>query len=172
VQDQVALRRIAAAKIKNDLYALNGPTSTTRTCIANSVCVNKEDLWHVRLAHPPIRKMHDIMKYYAYVDVNKKPMPCGVCHSSRQKKLPYNKSVHIAYVVFDLVNVDIWGPLSIPSIQGHKFFLTVVDDHNWHTWIFFLKAKSETSNLVKSFVAMIETQYKKTIKCIRSDNGP
>lgn len=32
--------------------------------------------------------------------------------------------------------------------------------------------KSETSDLVKSFVTLIQTHFHKTIKIIRSDNGP
>ena len=35
-----------------------------------------------------------------------------------------------------------------------------------------MKTKSEASNLVRSFVNLIENQHKTTIKCIISDNGP
>jgi hypothetical protein len=35
-----------------------------------------------------------------------------------------------------------------------------------------MKSKSETSNTVRQFVAMIKTQYDKNVKCIKSDNGP
>nr|KYP58589.1 Copia protein [Cajanus cajan] len=52
---------------------------------------------------------------------------------------------------FDLIHVDLWGPYSIPSIHGHKYFLTIVDDHSRYTWIsFFLKLKSETKNFFSS----------------------
>jgi hypothetical protein len=35
-----------------------------------------------------------------------------------------------------------------------------------------MKNKFETSNIVKSFVSIIETQYETCVKRIRSDNGP
>jgi len=38
--------------------------------------------------------------------------------------------------------MDIWGPLAITYVDGHKYFLTVVDDFSRHTWIFLLKTKS------------------------------
>jgi hypothetical protein len=60
-------------------------------------------------------------------------MPCDVCHVSKQKINPYNSCDNVAVSVFDLVHFDIWGPLSIPSILGHRYFLTVVDDHSKHT---------------------------------------
>jgi len=32
------------------------------------------------------------------------------------------------------------------------FFLTIVDDHTRHTWIYLMKNKSETINLLSNFV--------------------
>lgn len=43
-----------------------------------------------------------------------------------QPTFPLSSSVNLH--AFDLVHVDIWGPLSIPSFHGHKYFLTIVDD--------------------------------------------
>ena len=68
--------------------------------------------------------------------------------------------------------MDIWGPLSITSLLGHRYFLTIVDDKSRNTWVYPMKNKSETSCLIKSFVSMIETQFNIKIKSIRSDNGP
>jgi hypothetical protein len=67
--------------------------------------------------------------------------------------------------------MDIWGPLSIPSISGFKYFLTIVDDKSRFTWIYLMKLKSETSILIQNFVKMIHTQFNAKVKCIRSDNG-
>ena len=35
------------------------------------------------------------------------------------------------------IPVDIWGPFHIASVNGHRFFLTIVDDHSRFTWFFF-----------------------------------
>nr|KYP55041.1 Retrovirus-related Pol polyprotein from transposon TNT 1-94 [Cajanus cajan] len=72
---------------------------------------------------------------------------------------------------FDLIHVDLWGPYSIPFVHGHKYFLTIVDDHSRYTWIFPLKLKSETSKILQNFVSLIKTQFDSVIKVIRSDNG-
>lgn len=42
--------------------------------------------------------------------------------------------------VFDLVDVDIWGPFSISSLHGNKYFLTIVDDHTRCYRIFLMTA--------------------------------
>jgi len=56
---------------------------------------------------------------------------------------------------FDLIHVDIWGPSSIPSIHGHKYFLTIVDDYLRYTWIFPLKQKYEVVKVLENFVAFV-----------------
>lgn len=52
-----------------------------------------------------------------------------------------------------------------------RYFLTVVDDRSRHTWLFFMKNKSEIGYLVKSFIAMAATQFGAKVKLVRSNNG-
>lgn len=42
----------------------------------------------------------------------------------------FNHSVNIIVAYFDLVNLDIWVPISTPSMLGNKYFLTIIDDHD------------------------------------------
>ncbi|KAE9615790.1 putative RNA-directed DNA polymerase [Lupinus albus] len=59
----------------------------------------------------------------------------------------------------------------MPSTNGHRYFLTIVDDKSRFTWIYFMKCKSEVPNLIRKFTALINTQFGIEIKNIRSDNG-
>ena len=68
--------------------------------------------------------------------LGRRPVYCiapKACDLSKQHKLPFTKSDTMCDSCFDLVHLDIWGPIIIPSIHGHKYFLTVVDDHSRHT---------------------------------------
>lgn len=67
--------------------------------------------------------------------------------------------------------MDIWGPFTPSFGLGPLFFLTIIDDLKRHTWTFFMKHKSETRPLILQFINLVQTQYNKTIKKIRSDNG-
>lgn len=89
---------------------------------------------------------------------------------SKRKEFPISNTK--AVKIFDLVHMDIRGPISIPSTFGHRYFLTIVDDHSRHTWLYLMKLKSETSTHIHSFIEMIETQFSTKLKCIRFDNGP
>lgn len=57
-------------------------------------------------------------------------------------------------------------------LLGHRYFFTVIDDHNYFGWIFLMKMKSKTYNLIQSFVMNFKTQFNTTIKTITYDNGP
>jgi len=72
---------------------------------------------------------------------------------------------------FELVHVDIWGSISIYSIDGYKYFLTIVDDYSRFTWILFLKNKIEVRPLLQDFITFTENQFSCKLKKIRSDNG-
>jgi len=133
---------------------------------------NNSKLWHLRLRHVPesisivIKKDFPFIKCISYVE------PCDPCHFGKQKKLSFTRSITQSSKAFDLVHLDIWVPLAIPSIDGHRYFLTIVDDKTRFTWVHFFKLKSEVPILVKNFVTHIETQFEKIVKCFRSDNGP
>ena len=62
-----------------------------------------------------------------------------------------------------------WGPYSLSSIHGQKYFLTIVDDYSRYTWVFPLKQKSEVVKILENFVVFIQTQFETPIKVIRSD---
>jgi len=96
---------------------------------------------------------------------------CDICHFAKQKHLPFSLSTSLASSNFELLHLDIWGPLFVSSIHGHVYFLTIVDDHSRFLWIILLKNKYEVSHHVKSFIQMVQTQFHVTPKCIRFDNG-
>jgi len=67
--------------------------------------------------------------------------------------------------------MDIWGPCSIISIHGFKYFLTIVDDFSRYTWVILMHTKSEVRTHVTSFISYVENHFQTTVKIIRSDNG-
>lgn len=70
-----------------------------------------------------------------------------------------------------MLHLDIWGPISVTSTHNHRYFLTILDEHTRFVWIVLLKTKGEMSVKVKSFVTMIENQYKITPKVLITDTG-
>jgi hypothetical protein len=90
----------------------------------------------------------------------------------KHKKLPFNINNNKALHCYDLLHIDIWGPISTSSIHGHSYFLTIVDDCSKFTWVVLMKHKSETRQKIIDFITLNENQHKTTVKVIRSDDGP
>lgn len=89
----------------------------------------------------------------------------------KQNRLPFSNSTTTSNAYFGIVHMDIWDPISTTFMLGHKYFLTIVDDHNKFCWIFLMKLKFETSSLIQSFVHFTQSHFQKTIWVIKYENG-
>ena len=58
----------------------------------------------------------------------------------------------------DLIDNDIMGPFSHPSISKERYVLIFFNGFSCFTWIFFLKPKSEVFQHLKYFKSLVETQ--------------
>ena len=173
IQDLSSSKMIGYAEVEHGLYVLKGPgIAHLPSPSINSVAASNIDVWHCRLGHLSASKLSILNKMYQYIPHSLANTPCTVCPVAKQKKNSFPVSNTVSTHAFHLIHMDIWGPLSITSVYGHKYFLTIVDDYSRHTWIFLLKQKSEVKNLIVSFVALVETQFKSKIQKLRSDNGP
>ena len=45
-----------------------------------------------------------------------------------RKRLPFPISDHVSSTPFDLIHCDLWGPFATCTVEGYKYFLTIVDD--------------------------------------------
>lgn len=75
-----------------------------------------------------------------------------------------------ASVPFDLVHTDVVGPVKITSIGGNSYFLLFTDDCSRYSWIYFMQRKSEVFQLFKQFKKMMETQFSRSVKALRTDS--
>ncbi|GJZ14478.1 retrovirus-related pol polyprotein from transposon TNT 1-94 [Tanacetum coccineum] len=67
--------------------------------------------------------------------------------------------------------MDLCGPIRVASINGKKYILVIVDDFSRYTWVYFLRSKDETPEIIKKFIAQAQLNYKAKVCKIRTDNG-
>jgi len=113
------------------------------------------DIWHFRLGHPSKHVVEQVCKTFPYVNSSSDKL-CYICYLAKQHKLPFQISDTASLNTFDLIHIDIWGPIAISSIHGYKYFLTIVDDFSRHSWIFLMKTKGETRNLLHNFIILVK----------------
>ena len=71
--------------------------------------------------------------------------------------MPFNTSESISTDIFDLIHSDVWGPSSVSSIGGSRYFVVFVDDYSRYSWIFNMKRHSELLQVYSNFAKMVET---------------
>ena len=99
---------------------------------------------------------------FANLDINK--FYCDICELAKHRRAVFSPSNNKSLFPFDLIHKDIWGPSIIPNISGACWFVTFIDDCTQITWIFFLKSKSDVSDILQNFFSMIQTQFGAQIK--------
>lgn len=95
---------------------------------------------------------------------------CTVCPLARQNRKPLSLSTSSTTEVFHLLHIDIWGPYKILTVIGHRFFLIIVDDHSKMIWVFLMKFKSDSVVLFISIVKMVNVQFEKQVKMIKTND--
>ena len=70
----------------------------------------------------------------------------------------------------DLVHSDVCQMPQL-SMGGHEYVVTFIDDATRKVWVYFIKRKDEVFGAFQNFVALVENQTSKKLKCLHSDNG-
>ena len=94
--------------------------------------------------------------------ISTKNFDCISCQLGKQPALPFNTSESISIDIFDLIHFDVWGPSSVSSIGGSRYFVVFVDDYSSYSWIFNMKHHSELLQVYSNFAKMVETQFFQT----------
>jgi hypothetical protein len=95
--------------------------------------------------------------------------PGCVLGKQHQDPFPKGKALH-ATTPLELVHSDL---MSFPthSFSGAKYALTFIDDFSCHSWVYFLKYKSEVFATFKTFKDFVEKQSSLSIKKLCTYNG-
>ena len=126
-------------------------------------------LWHFRLGHPSLSRMLVLQSVLPSFSIQCTDV-CTIYPLAKRKRLPFPSHNNMCNEHFSLNHVDIWGPYSICTYDGFKFFLTIVDDVTRSTWVYLMKSKLDVKHLLPSFYIMVYSQFNAGIKSIRSDN--
>ncbi|CAN1240951.1 Retrovirus-related Pol polyprotein from transposon TNT 1-94 [Linum perenne] len=135
--------------------------------------LNKWNIWHSRLGHPHAARLRMMFTKSILPDripLLSSPSPtCELCISAKMIKRPFSSSTTEVHQPFDLVHTDLWGPAPVNSRLGFRYFALFIDHKTRYAWVYFLRLKSDLILVAKEFVRMVQTQFGKTVKVIRSD---
>lgn len=127
----------------------------------------KSEIWYKRLGHASDGVLKRIQNLE---NINTRSHFCDSCIRAKQSRLPFLCFAKTSSC-FDLIHVDIWGRYRHASIDGAHYFLSIVDEFSRGVWVYLMKTKTEAAYFLVMFYNMVETQFGKRVKRIRTDNG-
>lgn len=151
-------------------FSIFPSTLSCQTSVFNLSSHDQTMLWHNRLGHVPLAKLKEL-SLFSFKCTELNIDSCLVCVISKQENLTFPINDTMTKNLFDLIHVDVWGPYKHTTYDGHKYFITIIDDHTRHTWVHLMSQKLYAFHLIKSFVKMVKTQFNMMVKVIRTDNA-
>jgi hypothetical protein len=132
-------------------------------------------VWHERFDHLNFRYMQQLSKQgmvKGFPNIQFSEGVCEGCILGKHLEEKFEKGkARRASSSLDLVHSDLMGPFPHMSINKVRYVLTFIDDYSRYTWVYFLRQKSEVFEHLKDFKALVETQTRKKIKILRTNNG-
>ncbi|GKB51333.1 putative ribonuclease H-like domain-containing protein [Tanacetum coccineum] len=141
-ESQVVLR----APKKYDVYSLdlkNIVPSRGITCLYENATADESKLWHRRIGHVNFKNINKLVKGHLVRGLPSKVFvndyTCVACKKGKQHKASHKaKLERIIRKPLELLHMDLFGPVSIESINKKRYCLVVTDDFSRFSWVFFL----------------------------------
>ncbi|GJS33861.1 putative ribonuclease H-like domain-containing protein [Tanacetum coccineum] len=151
-ESQVVLR----APRKDGVYKLdlkNIVPSGGITCLYANATADESKLWHKRLGHVNFKNINKLVKGHLVRGLPSKVFvndhTCVACKKGKQHKASCKaKLERIIRKPLELLHMDLFGPVSVESINKKRYCLVVTDDFSRFSWVFFLATKDETSEIL------------------------
>ncbi|GJT90994.1 putative ribonuclease H-like domain-containing protein [Tanacetum coccineum] len=164
---------------KDNVYSLdlkNIVPSGGITCLYANATADESKLWHRRLGHVNFKNINKLVKGHLVRGLPSKVFvndhTCVTCKKGKQHKASYKaKLERIIRKPIELLHMDLFGPVSVESVNKKGYYLVVTDDFSRFSWVFFLATKDETSEILCKFFIGLENQLNHNVKIIRCDNG-
>ncbi|GJS40281.1 putative ribonuclease H-like domain-containing protein [Tanacetum coccineum] len=164
---------------KNDVYSLNLKSIISSggvTCLVARASEDEAILWHRRLGHVNFKNINKLVKSNLVRGLPSKTFKhdhsCLACRKGKQHKASCKKlEEKTVREPLELLHMDLFGPVSVASLNKKKYCLVVTDDCSRFSWVFFLVYKDETYDILHDLIVGLENKLRRKVKTIRCDHG-
>ena len=131
---------------------------------------NAVNIWHLRLGHALSKSsIRRLVNSTTLPHVTCKKRDCEECTKGKFRR-SFRGSISDATTIGTL-HVDTKGAHETDSAHGHKYFVTITEEHSRFVAVRPIKSKSDAAPAVKRFVRYFEKQTGQVVKKIHTDGG-
>jgi len=131
------------------------------------------DQFHCRMGHILAGIAQRLVENRFVTGIRLEPFFCESCVYAKATQKPIlktHKSEH-AMKFGDEVYSNLWGPASIKTKGGRRYYITFTDDMSQLTHLYLLRLKSEAFEAYKQYEAWCAMHLGVAIKILHSDHG-
>ena len=171
-------KELLRAKRSGDIYVMdfNSADPTQENCFYSKTASDLNWVWHKKLSHLNFKAISnlsrkELVRGLPKIDFSKDKL-CAACEKGKRTRSSFKlKHMFSITVPFHLLHMDLFGPVSSPGLRGEKYALVIVDEYTRYTWVFMLRAKSETAGEIIAFINEMDRLNGNVVKQLRSDHG-
>ncbi|KAL1224587.1 Retrovirus-related Pol polyprotein from transposon TNT 1-94 [Cardamine amara subsp. amara] len=128
-------------------------------------------LWHKRLGHFSEKRIKhlisdQVLDTLDFSDIGQ----CVNCIKGKQTN-QRGRDIYLSSEVLELIHTYVCGSFPTASWNGHRYFVSFIDDFSRYGHLYLLHEKLEVLDVFKVFKTEVELQLGKHIKAVRSDRG-
>ena len=138
------------------MYKLSTINKEVSSC---AYFIDSSYLWHAKLGHLNFKYLKFILKHgmisYKHDDEKK----CEICIQAKMTKKPFSESNNVC---------ELNGVL---TKGGKRHFLTFIDDFSRFTYVYLMRNKDESFDMLKRYKTEVENLKDRKIKILQSDRS-
>ena len=157
IQDYFQGKMIEMGKRRGNLYILDPANLFPISGVCNNVSKKEHEVWHSHFGHPSYVRLNILKNVLHFKQLVIETPHCSICHLANQKRLPFPNSNFVSISSVELLHLDTWGAFHLPTHDGFHYFLTIVDDFTYFTWVYLLKVKSDVAIIFPAFYNLVHT---------------
>ena len=73
--------------------------------------------------------------------------------------------------ILEIIHTNFCGPIYVQRYKGDKYIMLFVDDYSRMMIVMFLKQKFDAFQMFNWYLARVEKETSKILKCLRSERG-
>lgn len=162
------------AKIKRGKLCINGYSDGSLFLVqfkieesTDSAYVTKQslgELWHQRMGH----LNHGGMRILGLPLSHEKCEICMKAKGTRNSFIPATQPR--SRRIGELIHCDIGGPITPETLNGERYYVTIIDDYSHFVEVYPLKQKSDAKEHIIKYINRMKNKRKNVLR-LRTDNG-